>query len=107
MVVVATVTYPNEPDATFDMKYYLSTHMPLVMDTWKSSGLQKYEVVQFQKGPDGSDPAFSVQCTLTFGSSDQIEKALGLPDTKKVFDDVNNFSNKGPKFSVGEVTGTS
>jgi hypothetical protein len=32
MTINCTVLYPNDNDATFDMKYYLDTHMPLVLE---------------------------------------------------------------------------
>ena len=32
MPVAITVLYPKAPDATFNLDYYLSTHMPLVQD---------------------------------------------------------------------------
>lgn len=39
-----SVLYPRK--ATFDMKYYLATHMPLVKKHWAQHGLTKYTVTQ-------------------------------------------------------------
>ena len=107
MVYNATVLYPNEDDATFDMDYYLKTHMPLVMDTWGTHGLKKWEVIKFAAGPDGGKPQFSVQAILSFENADSVKNALASEETAKVFGDVKNFSNKGPVFLSGDVTGTS
>lgn len=100
-------SYPNEDDATFDMSYYLKTHMPLVMDNWKKHGLKKWEVTQFSAGPDGGKPKFSVQCVLSWDTIDQVKAAVASDEAKTVFGDVPNFSNKGPIFVMGDVVGTS
>lgn len=39
-----SVLYPR--DATFNMEYYLATHMPLVKKSWTRYGLKKYIVTQ-------------------------------------------------------------
>lgn len=35
-----TVLYPNVDDATFDMKYYTSSHMPMVQSEFKDYGFK-------------------------------------------------------------------
>ena len=97
----------NEDDATFKMDYYLSTHMPLVMDSWGKYGLQKWDVIQYGPGADGAKPPYSVCAILTWGSQEDLGKALGGEEAKAVFGDVPNFSNKGPTFVAGAVVGTS
>jgi len=103
----ATVLYPATPDATFDLKYYISTHMPLAAEKWGSYGLKDWKVVEYQAGPDGSKP-YSVAAIVTFESADGLKNALASEGTKAVFDDVPNFS-KGPAplFLMGDVVGTS
>lgn len=93
-----TVLYPKNPSSTFDMDYYLSSHMPLVLNTWKDEGLIGYTVKEFEKGPDGSDPKMMVQCDLNFGSKADLEKAMQNPGVKAIFDDVPKFTNESPLF---------
>ena len=31
-MIKVTILYPNGPDARFDMKYYVTHHMPMVRD---------------------------------------------------------------------------
>ena len=106
MGIEAVVLYPNEEDATFNMDYYLSTHMPLVSEHWQKHGLKGWRVVQFQTGPDGNKPPYSVQATLLFDGPEDLQKALGSAEAATVFGDVPNFSNKSPVFLAGGVLKT-
>ena len=102
----ATVLYPADADATFDLDYYLKTHMPLVAEKWTPYGLKSWSVVKYNPGPDGSK-TFSYAALLTFESPESIGKALGSEETKEVLGDVQNFSNKSPSFYTGDVVGSS
>ncbi|KAJ4345427.1 uncharacterized protein N0V89_011557 [Didymosphaeria variabile] len=95
------VMYPRK--ATFDMKYYLATHMPLVKKHWTQYGLTKYTVTQYE---DPESP-YSVGCVLEFDSMDSYKKAGAGPEKDEVFGDIPNFSNEKPTLFAGEVTGTS
>lgn len=104
MVYISAVIYPKDSSSTFDMDYYLKTHMPLVAKSWGSYGLEKYQVVQYDNHPgDGSEPPFSVKCDLMWKDLDSLKKALGSDAAKEVFGDVPNFSNKSPHFLGGDV----
>ncbi|KAJ4514860.1 hypothetical protein HRR83_003223 [Exophiala dermatitidis] len=115
----ATVLYPNEPDTTFDMKYYLSNHMPLVEERFKKYGLKSWEVIQYydtaaggssaqqQKQSGEEKPPFVTGCTLVWDSPDQLGAAMSSEDAKPVLDDIKNFCNKGPVFLGGQVVGKS
>jgi uncharacterized protein (TIGR02118 family) len=106
MTVSCTVLYPNESDATFNMDYYLSTHMPLVGKHFGKHGLKSWSVTEFQPGPDGAKPLYSVQAILVFGAAEEVGKAIEAEGTV-VFGDVPNFSNKHPVFLMGPVKGES
>jgi uncharacterized protein (TIGR02118 family) len=93
MTINCTVLYPNDDDATFDMKYYLAKHMPLVLEKFGPHGMQSYSVLEFQPGGDGAKPQYSVQATLVFDKAESVGKAVEAAG-KPVFGDVENFSNK-------------
>lgn len=102
----ATVLYPADADATFDLDYYLKTHMPLVQEKWGKYGLQGWSVVKYSPGPDGGK-TYTYAALLTWDSPESIGKAMQGEETKEVLGDVQNFSNKGPVFLTGEIVGTS
>ena len=51
-----SVLYPRA--ATFNMEYYLATHMPLVKKSWAQYGLKKYTVTQYVLLPHHLFPFF-------------------------------------------------
>lgn len=95
--VTVVLLYPKQSDSTFDMKYYLASHMPLVQDRWSSLGLHDWTVLPFE-----GDAPYHVQTSLEFDTMAGFEKAS--KDTK-VFDDIPRFSNKSPTMLVGNVAG--
>ena len=106
MTFHVNVLYPNDEGATFDMDYYLKTHMPLVKKHWASFGLQGYTVTQAQPGPDGAKPQYSVLATLIWEKGENVAKAMGdQPSVGVIMGDIPNFSNKQPIFISGDVVG--
>lgn len=107
MTFHVNVLYPNSDDATFDLSYYLKTHMPLVKEKWSSFGLKSYTVLQAQPGPDGAKPQYSVQATLVWEKGEHVAAALGDgASTGAIMGDIPNFSNKQPVFVSGDVVGS-
>ncbi|KAF3046660.1 hypothetical protein E8E12_011467 [Didymella heteroderae] len=84
----AVVLYPRKDGSKFDLDYYHATHMPLVKDTWTQHGLKSFSIVQL--APDNQ---YSIAAILDFESQEHLGKAMGDPATKKVMDDIVNFSN--------------
>jgi uncharacterized protein (TIGR02118 family) len=78
----ATVLYPATSDSTFNMKYYLDSHMPLAHKSW-APHLKDWKVIEYAAGQDGSKP-YSVAAILTFDSAEDMQKALACEATKEV-----------------------
>ena len=96
MVYESSVIYPKTPTSTFDMDYYIKTHMPLVAENWGKFGLQGYKVIQFNDHPgDGTTPAFSVKCDLFWKDKDSVAKATTSKEADTVFGDVPNLREGG------------
>ncbi|KAK4497178.1 hypothetical protein PRZ48_011628 [Zasmidium cellare] len=95
-----TVLYPS--GGTFNMPYYLSTHMPLAEKHWKPYGAKSWKVVKL-----GDDAPYAVQATIEWGSMEQFLKAAQGPEIKEIQGDVKNFSDKEPVVVFGEVVGKS
>ncbi|ETN43133.1 uncharacterized protein HMPREF1541_02291 [Cyphellophora europaea CBS 101466] len=100
------VLYPNPEGATFDLDYYLKSHMPLVKKNWSSFGLKGYTVTQAQPGPDGAKPQYSILAVLHWEKAEDVGKAMGDQDTAgPILGDIPNFSNQQPIFLTGPVVG--
>lgn len=97
-----TVLYPNTSDATFNMDYYLKSHMPMVAEEFGPYNFQGYSVLKLIGTPDpNTKPEYSMQATLQFKSIEDFRKALG-DKAVKVLGDVPNFSNKEPMLMIGQ-----
>ena len=92
------VLYPRTATSTFNIDYYLSTHMPLVVKHWSDYGLKGYKVVSFD-----ADAPWTYGCTLEFESLEGFEKAGQTEGAKTVMGDIVNFSNEKPVLAKGEV----
>ncbi|KAI1071885.1 hypothetical protein NW752_001483 [Fusarium irregulare] len=90
------VVYPSGP--SFDMDYYLKTHMPLVASKWGPLGLKNYKILNFQEGQ-----AYQVQATLEWDSVEAFDKAAANEVAKDIFGDIKNFYNGEPMLLKGPV----
>ncbi|KAI6771435.1 hypothetical protein HG531_009060 [Fusarium graminearum] len=90
------VVYPSGP--SFDMDYYLKTHMPLVASKWGPLGLKNYKILNFQEGAP-----YQVQATLEWEGVEVFDKAAANEVTKEIFGDIKNFYNGEPMLLKGPV----
>ncbi|KAF2253586.1 hypothetical protein BU26DRAFT_225641 [Trematosphaeria pertusa] len=91
----ASVLYPRKDGATFNMAYYLSTHMPLVASSWAKYGLKRWSVTQL-----GPDSPYSV---LVWESLEAFDKAAKGAEAGDVFGDIERFSSEQLVLCAGEV----
>lgn len=105
MVYNSTVLYPNDEDATFDLEYYVNTHMPIVQRCWGKHGLISYQLINYDQSFDGSK-RYNLGAILTWESAESIKTAVASPDAKEVFADVQNFTNRRAHFLVGTFVET-
>ncbi len=103
MSYVSSVIYPRRDGATFDMKYYIDHHMPLVDRHWKPAGLLKWEVVEFDSARDGSEAPFSVMALLTWKDQASYTTAHAGSGTAEILGDVPRFSTEKPTFISGRI----
>ncbi|KIV96960.1 hypothetical protein PV10_00770 [Exophiala mesophila] len=98
------VLYPRDETSTFNLEYYLSTHMALAEKAWKEHGLLTYNVIE---APDPKSP-YSIATFLTWearGESgmDGVMAGFASELGKALAEDVPNFSNRTPAVVVGPV----
>lgn len=101
-----TILYPSGPDIHFDMSCpsprphapipgplkppstdYLSTHMPMLFESWKTYGLTNYTISKPADGP------YLCICYLNFSSFEGIKKCSEGPERKGIREDVQNYTN--------------
>ena len=96
------VLYPNSAGATFDMDYYLDTHMPMVRQRM-GSALKGMSVEQgVSGGQPGSDPAYRVMATLEFDSVDSFQAAF-VPHAPEIQGDIPRYTDIVPTIQISEV----
>ncbi|KAJ3546053.1 hypothetical protein NM208_g2200 [Fusarium decemcellulare] len=72
MTYSVAILYPNKDDIVFDKEYYLNKHIPLLEQSWGTSGLLRWEVVEYGLGPDGLKPVYA------YGWSDLLRPVVEL-----------------------------
>ena len=101
-MIKVSVFYPNSADAKFDMKYYLSSHMPMVKQRIGAS-LKGTAVDQgLGGGEPGSPPRYLAVGHLFFESIDAFQLAFATHGGPIVAD-VPNYTNTQPVIQVNEV----
>jgi uncharacterized protein (TIGR02118 family) len=101
-VVKVSVLYPNGADSTFDMPYYLNSHMPMVKQKL-GAALKGVAVEQgLGGGQPGTPPAYLVMCHLDFDSVDAFQQAFGA-HADAIVADIPNYTNTQPTIQVSEV----
>ncbi len=103
-MICISVLYPNAPGKKFDHSYYAQTHMPLVMDRLKSSGLIRYEVdTGLAGGAPGSPPPFACVGRLYFNTIEEFQSALATHGDE-ILRDVPNYTDIELQIQVSQMT---
>jgi uncharacterized protein (TIGR02118 family) len=107
MSFIITVVFSDDADAVYDIDYYTSHHMPLILKDWEKYGVIGWNVRTFTPGPDGSAPQFAFGSDVFWKSMDELEAAFKGSEAAAIMGDVPNFSNKAPIFLYGNVVDSS
>lgn len=91
--VVVTALYPRRDMASFDMEYYLNSHILLTRATWSQFGMINCSVYETDKNSD-----FFIQVIMTWKDMDGWNAAQNAESTKKIMADIDNskFTNVRP-----------
>ena len=95
---IITCLYPRLANLTFNLPYYLTSHLPLTTQLWSPHGLLNTTVCELT--PD-SEHAYMV--VLEFKDLAGWDAAQNDGESKRLVDDVGNFTNSRPRFVVGRV----
>ncbi|KAI5197290.1 hypothetical protein E4T38_08078 [Aureobasidium subglaciale] len=97
MSVRAILLYPFKAGSTFNINYYISTHMPSVAKLYGPYGLFS---------GDETSP-YIVQTVLFWDNLDQLNAANSSDGAKYLREDIKNFSSVMPVALVGNIAGQS
>ena len=106
-MVTISILYPHTPGATFDIAYYLQTHMPMSLARLRSHpGFIALSVERGIAAP-GSDvaPPYVAMCHYTFRTADDFVAAF-TPHALELQGDMPNYTTITPivQFSAVELT---
>lgn len=101
-MVKVSILYPGGKGKTFDMDYYMKSHIPLVRRVFEGS--LKHVAIDKAVGSGGPDTPtpYMVMCHLYFDELPAYEKALApYVDTFKL--DFPKYTNVAPVIQISEV----
>ena len=101
-MIKVSVLYPQSPGATFDMDYYLDTHMELVKDKLGPACLGVAVERGLSGAAPGSSPAYVAMGHLLFDSVDSYAAAFG-PHVDAIMGDIPNYTNIEPVVQISEI----
>jgi len=105
-MVKISIFYPYTPDSTFDMEYYLRTHMPMSLARLGTHpGFIALSVERGVEAPQsGAPPVYVVMCHYTFTTAEDFVAAF-MPHAAVLQADIANYTTIAPviQFSVVEI----
>lgn len=101
-MIKVSVFYPASPDATFDMDYYRTHHVPMVQRLLGTACKGASIDHGVGGGKRGEAPTFAAMGHLLFDSIAEFEKAFA-PRAPAILGDVPNYTNIQPVIQISEV----
>lgn len=86
------VTYQGTPETRFDRAYYLETHLPLVLTSWRQYGLT--DIASFF--PAVAQTGTIAIAELRFRDDAAVTAALSSAEAPGVMADIPNFTDVQP-----------
>jgi len=93
-MIRVSVLYPNSEGATFDMPYYLDSHMPMVRDKL-GSALLKDEIWQGLGAPGDQPATYRVLLHMYFESPESFNTAFHA-HAEAIMADIPRYSSVQP-----------
>jgi uncharacterized protein (TIGR02118 family) len=101
-MIRVSVLYPAGDGRTFNMDYYLKTHIPLFRNRM-GAAMKDIRVEQGVNGlAPGSAAPFVAMVHATFDSAESFQ-AVFLPHAAEIQGDVPNYTNIQPMLQISEV----
>ena len=101
-MIEVSVAYPAGEGRTFDMDYYLKTHIPLFQKRM-GAAMKSIRVSRgIAGGLPGSPAPFVAMVHATFDSAEAFATAFA-PHAAEIQGDVPNYTNIQPSVQIGEM----
>jgi uncharacterized protein (TIGR02118 family) len=101
-MIKLSVMYPKGEGTTFNMDYYLNTHIPLVAKLL-GDAIKGATVEEGLGGPVPNSPAaFAAMGNLYFDTLESFQGSFG-PNAPEILADIPNFTNTQPTVQVSKV----
>jgi len=100
MTLSLQVIYPADNGTTFDMDYYVGTHIPMV-DAHMGDHIQQTLVTRGIAGGPDTPPGCHAVATMTFADQAALDAAMAAAGP--VIEDIRNFTDTAPQMLIGEV----
>lgn len=91
-----TILYPNGEDVRWDVDYYRTGHMPLIMDLYGEEAIKRFELRRGQYVRQPANPAAYIGSVNIYINDMAAFAAAGQKHTQTLVDDVPNFSGVNP-----------
>ncbi len=102
-MIVVTVMYPESEGATFNMDYYLNSHLKMVEEKLGGMGLKGARVLKgIAGGTPGSAAPYRVMAVVDFESAEAFQAAVSAHGDE-IFGDVPNFTNITPVVQISDI----
>ena len=101
-MIKLSVMYPKGEGKTFDMNYYLNTHIPLVGKLLGNAIKGATVEEGIAGGAPGTDASYAAMGNIYFESLESFQNSFG-PNTPKILADLPNFTNTEPTVQISKV----
>lgn len=101
-MIKVSVLYPNGDGSTFDMDYYLNSHIPMVLRSLGPACLGGHVDQGIASGTPGKPAAYMAMGHLLFDSVEAFQAAIA-PHADAIFGDIPNYTNVQPTIQISEV----
>jgi uncharacterized protein (TIGR02118 family) len=101
-MIKVSVLYPNTPDSTFDVDYFVGSHIPMVQSKLGAACKGIELEVGLGGVEPGAPPTYKAMGHLHFDSVGAFEAAFG-PHAESLLADIPNYTNTEPVFQISEV----
>jgi uncharacterized protein (TIGR02118 family) len=95
-----SIVFPSSDGASFDYQYAQGVHLPLVLDRWGQSGLERVELLRGVSSADGGAPPFLAVGLLRFTSLEHLHAAMTGEHAAEIGADIAKFTNVKPVLQV-------